>query len=368
MISKAPSDWTLSPFPAPYRFAFSIIHDADSGYSRRLRPVFSCLEDLGLRVTATAFPFWADWADEGRIWSEWMEADPYFAPVAVPLEDDEERLFFQELAAAGHEIAMHTPSETSSTREQLIKAFAYFESVLGAPPRMYVEHSPRNNLDAQQREGADPTSRYYNTDLLNESRCWVWVLDELDGGRPTDKEATNLLVQEGAPFSGQSLSLYGIARGFLRNGSGEANGDTFLSQYTEEALDALEADGGLALLYTHLNYGWLDPETRKVRREIRDRLAYIAEKPVWLATGTEILDRFDAMRCVHLISGEGWLKLVNVGAGDVMSIGIRSDAGRGLIEHGKKLPAGEDGTLVVERLAAGETRTMLIEAEEFIAR
>ena len=122
------------------------------------------------------------------------------------------------------------------------------------------------------------------------------------------------------------------------------------------------------MLYTHLNYGWLDPETRKVRREIRDRLAYIAEKPVWLATGTEILDRFDAMRCVHLISGEGWLKLVNVGAGDVMSIGIRSDAGRGLIEHGKKLPAGEDGTLVVERLAAGETRTMLIEAEEFIAR
>jgi len=361
MSSARFPEWALSPYPAPYRFAFTIIHDADSGYSERLRPLFTGFDDLGLKVTATVFPFWADWSDRGRIWKEWIETDPYFAPVAVPLEDEPERKFYQELAAAGHEIAMHTPSETSSTREQLVEAFAYFEEVFGAPPRMYVEHSPGNNLDAQQREGANPRSPYYNTDLLNDARCWVWVLDEQDGGRPKDKEATNLLVQEGAPFSRLALDLYGIARGFLRTGSGRANGDSFMAQYTEEAIDSLESEGGLALVYTHLNYGWLDPETRAIRSDIRERLSYLASKPVWLATGTDILDRFDAMRRVHLIPGDGWLKLVNGGESGVDAVVLRSASERGLSERGAPLPSMDDGSTVVHRLEGGETKTLLVE-------
>ena len=256
---------------------------------------------------------------------------------------------------------MHTPSETSSTREQLIEAFAFFESTFGSLPRMYVEHSPGNNLDAQKREGANPSSPYYNTDLLNDSQCWVWVVDAVEGGRPTDREAADLLTQEGAPFSRLALPLYGIARGFLRNGFGKANGDSFLEQYTERVIDTIESEGGLVLLYTHLNYEWLDPYTREGREPIRQRLAYLAQKPGWFATGTQVLDRFEAMRSVHLSESEGCLKVVNSGAQDVASVGFQSYSDRELVENGKTLPRSANGCLVIDRLAAFETRTLLIE-------
>ncbi len=351
--------WTLEPHPAPHRFAFTIVHDADSAYSLRLRPLFECFAELGMRITVTVFPFWAAWSDEGRIWEEWRRTDPMRAPVAVPLEDDAELDFYRELAAAGHEIAMHTPSETSSVREEVPRAFEFFESAFGFRPRMYVEHSPGNNLDAQQREGADPTSPYYNTDLLNDSGCWIWVLDEVQGGRPRDRESTDLRKEPAGPFGSLGLPLYGIARGFLRNGFGNANGDAFLEQYTNSAIDRLATDRGLALLYTHCNYGWVDPDTRRVREPIRERLAYIAGKPGWFVPGSDILDRWAAVRQVHLVEGEGWVKLVNTGPTDLDALVIRPHRDATLVESGQALAPAEDGSVVIDRLAPFQTRTFL---------
>jgi hypothetical protein len=55
------AEWRLSPYPSGKSFAFTLIHDADSGYSRRLAPLMDALEELGFRITVTVFPFWAEW-------------------------------------------------------------------------------------------------------------------------------------------------------------------------------------------------------------------------------------------------------------------------------------------------------------------
>ena len=138
----AADEWSISPFPNGYTFAFTIVHDADSAYSRRLEPLFDVFDEFGFKITGTVFTFWADWARNGEIWQNWREShnggDGFFAPNSVPLVDENEREFYVQLHARGHEIGMHTPSETSDTRADVIRAFEYFKEVFGRYPGVYV--------------------------------------------------------------------------------------------------------------------------------------------------------------------------------------------------------------------------------------
>jgi hypothetical protein len=130
------TEFSIGLFPDGHAFGFTIVQDADGAYSRRLRPLFEVFDELGFKITATAFVLWADWAGDGAVWRAWREAEPegreFFAPQCVPLADDQEREFYRDLARRGHEIGMHTPSDTSSTRHDVIRAFkSRFMSSIG---------------------------------------------------------------------------------------------------------------------------------------------------------------------------------------------------------------------------------------------
>ena len=283
-----------------------------SAYSRRLAPIFDAFDAIGLKITVTVFPLWAAWApDPARIWSDWRRQDPFFAPVAVPLEEPEEARFYIDLRRRGHEIAMHTPSETSSRREDVIRAFTLFKSVFGSPPRTYVEHSPDNKLDAQKRHGSDPASSHYNTDLLNHSECWVWVCDDDTSFSRTLDQQFNVLSDKDGPFCPTAREKFGIRRAFLRSPTKPSDGDGFLAAFDDRTFDALEQQRGLALVYTHLAAGWLDPVTRRLRHDIATHLEALARRNVWFAPAATILDRFAALRRVELRSSRSMLEVAN---------------------------------------------------------
>jgi hypothetical protein len=318
--------WSVHPYPGGKSFGFTIVHDADSAYSRRLAPLIDFFDEIGLRTTITVFPFWAAWGHPVRSWQEWRQQDPYRAPVAVPLEDPAERRFYLDVAGRGHEIAMHTPSETSSPREDVVRAFAFFEEVFDQRPRVYVEHSPLNNLDAQRRFGSDPSSIYYNTDLLNQSGAWVWVCDE-DTSFPRDPARRyDVLSDEAGPFCPRARTKFGIERAFLRSPArartGRADGDGFLDTFTGAVLDDLQASRGLSLLYTHLNYAWLDLGTRAIRAPIRERLLDLAERDVWFAPAGTILDRFAALSEVELKATTTALEVINHGSAAIEALAL----------------------------------------------
>jgi hypothetical protein len=276
----------LNRYPEPYRFAFTIVQDADSAFSARLSPLFDVFDELGSRITASAFAFWADWARDGAIWSEWR-ASPFDAPIAVPLCDPVEGLFYQQLSARGHEIALHSPADTSSTSQQVADAFELYRTMFGRYPATYVEHSARSNKDALANEGARPGSPYFTRDLLRRYDPWTWVDDE-HGLRDT-RDGHGLL-------NDAANAQYGLKKAFIRTGRWSASdGDGFLAYYSEDRVDALERDAGAALVYTHLNEGWLDPRTRRMRHDLVERLSYIAAKPGWFVPASEILDRVVAV-------------------------------------------------------------------------
>ncbi len=279
-------------YPAGCRFAFTIVHDADSAYSKRLAPLFEVFDELGLRVTASAFAFWAPWARGGSIWSEWLKASPFFSPVAVPLCDPDESAFYQELESRGHEVALHTPSDTSNTRTEVIEAFELFKSLFSHYPTVYTEHSSRSKKDALSNQGFDPSSPYYCRDVLLRYDPWIWVDGE--GGLRHHKDAKHFEILPGTtPLNERATARYGLPKIFMRTGrwvGGDGRG--FLETYSKENIDTLERDGGTALVYTHLDHGWLDPATHRMRADLENRLRYLAAKPGWFAPAGEILERW----------------------------------------------------------------------------
>jgi hypothetical protein len=339
--------WTVSRYPAGCRFAFTIVHDADSAYSRRLAPLFDVFDDLGLRITVSAFAFWADWAKDGRIWDRWRAshnpADRLRAPKAVPLCDPEEAEFYRSLAARGHEIALHTPSETSSTREDLARAFDLFERLFGHRPRVYVEHSASSKRDALSHEGSDPASAYYCEDLLRQYDPWIWV-DGLSALHQDPEGKYFEIRPHQSPLDRGAVARHALSKAFVRTGlwrRGDGNG--FLESYSPENIDTLERDGGMALVYTHLDAGWLDSDTGRMRSDIRARLEYLAAKPGWFAPAGEILDRVDAVAAVTV--AEGPRIAISNGSGTALE--------RLLVRRGGD--AAE--AVVIDRLGAGETIT-----------
>lgn len=353
-------DWEISLYPNGYEFAFTIVHDADSAYSQRLAPLFEAFDKLGFKITATAFAFWAEWARDGKIWSEWNKSSDkdsrFFAPKAVPLTDKNEREFYRALAARGHEIGMHSPSDTSDTRKDLIRAFEYFKQVFGSYPRVYVEHSSTSNKEAQSNEGSNPASIYYNTDLLNHYGPWIWV----DGpGALQDQKHEqfyDIMAANGSPFSRFALERYGIKKGFMRTGKWkEATGDGFLQWYSEKNIDSLEKNRGMALVYTHLDSKWLDPQTRKIRSSIENRLRYLASKHGWFASAGTILDRAQAVHRLRLYRNETLLKIVNTSRERIDGLTIISNRGRGLRSGDKTWRPARRGEIVVGTILPGET-------------
>jgi len=358
-------EWRMSLYPDGHDFAFTIIHDADSAYSRRLAPLMEVFDELGLKITVTVFTFWASWAKGGDIWRRWHSSgdsdQEFFAPKAVPLIDEKERAFYQQLAARGHEIGMHSPSDTSDTREDVIRAFTYFKQVFGHYPTVYVEHSERSNKEAQYNEGANPQSMYYTTDLLNQYGCWISVGGPGALPNAAHSQFYDVLAANGSPFSTFAAEHYGIVKGFVRTGKWkEANGEGFLRWYSEENIDTLEKNRGLALVYTHLNALWLAPETRKMRESIQNRLRYLAAKDGWFVPAGKILDRVRAMQSLELSYDDESVKIVNAGSQTLDGVTILAPIGGSLCKMGEVLKPNRQGEIVVGTIRPGETLSFTI--------
>jgi hypothetical protein len=356
--------WRVSRCPAGRRFAFTIVHDADSSYSERLRPLFDVFDELKLALTVSVFAYWAEWAHDGRIWARWRAAPDaaraFLAPCAVPLADPSERDFYRELAARGHEIALHSPSDTSDRRARVESAFADFDAVFGHTPMVYVEHAARRKLDALGNQGADPTSPYYCLDLLRRHAPWVWV-DHAGGLTAANDDDYYRIRPNGSPFDTAALQRYGLDKAFVRTGHWrQANGEGFLTGYSPAHIDRLATDGGIALVYTHLDAQWLDPATRRMRQPIVERLRYLTSKAGWFAPASQILDRARAVAGIELgISGQT-LQVRNAGPTRLDEVAIASPARTHLARDGHRLERDELGQGIIGTLAPRSTLALEI--------
>jgi peptidoglycan/xylan/chitin deacetylase (PgdA/CDA1 family) len=358
LASREPA-WSVSPFPNGHHFGFTIVHDADNAYSRRLAPIARVLDDLRMRVTFTVFVHWA--TGEGPdLFARERAEDEFFGPHGTAIVNGGELAFYQDLARRGHEIGMHTASSRSDTREATAQAFEDFRATFGAYPRTYVEHWTAENKETLMNEGAIKGGPYYVVDILQRQDCWVWI----DGpdALPESRYFYDLIASNGSPFVKDSQAKYGLDKVFMRSGEWRpSDGDGFLKWYTPERIDRMQADHGLALVYTHFEKNWIDRQTREMRADIRERLAYIASKDGWFAPAADILDRFQAMKFVEIERKGPILQISNNSATALDGVTLLTATRRSLLRGPTVLHPNAEGQIVIGNLAAGERLTFELE-------
>ncbi len=135
----------------------------------------------------------------------------------------------------------------------------------------------------------------------------------------------------------------------------QADGEGFLEEYSTANIDDLERNRGIALVYTHLDSKWLDPETRKMRMPISERLRYVASKNGWFAPAGAILDRMLAMEELSVDSHGGYVRIQNRGSQTIEAVTVLSLSGASLCKANVILRPGPRGDVVVGAIKANES-------------
>jgi hypothetical protein len=292
--SSAPIVW-----PGGKKFAFSIFDDTDLMTVENGRPVYDAFGRLGMRITKSVWPVAP--AGPQRVGGSTC-ADPEYLDWVLSLQ------------AAGHEIGYHNASDHPSTRHETIAALDRFEELFGAAPRIGADHagnreamywgpkrlsgawSPTYDLvqramrpDRPRFSGEEPTSEYFWGDVCRD-RIEYWrnfCFDEID------------LTRVGAVMPYHDPRRPYVNYWFTSTDA--SNPTRFFRYFDDEHLDALEGNGGVCIMYTHLGVG-MAPGGRLDPR-FEPALERLASRSVWVAPASEILDHLRAAGGSSIITG-----------------------------------------------------------------
>lgn len=167
------------------------------------------------------------------------------------LDDPDAAALAEELAAAGSEVAIHSPGTGADDREAVRRAL---KALASYGICTWIDHQPYTNCEAFSALGWQAGGRWGIRDLLVEARYrWVWEANDLGGFSGPRLENLMTAARAGEPsppvyplpidprlWVFQSTFFYGTAA---------ALGAAF----SDEALDALERAGGLFVGHTYLS-------------------------------------------------------------------------------------------------------------------
>jgi hypothetical protein len=279
-------------FPGGKRFAVSIVDDTDQTTLERVKPLYDLMFASGMRTTKT-------------VWVLPRSDEPVDTNKGETLQDAEYRAFILDLKRKGFEVALHGVRGGSSRREETAAGLEEFQRVLGAYPRMHVNHAlNRDDLywgehrwsfppyrwgfamaRAYEFSGHLPESKYFWGDLAKRHIKYV--------RRFTFSDINLLRANPWMPYALDSMPYVNYWFETSNGGSIE----DFDELLRPENLDRLEREGGVSLIYAHLGAGSFSREGRADPRFER-RIKELTSRNGWFAPASEILD--------HLSGQPGW--------------------------------------------------------------
>jgi hypothetical protein len=275
-------------WPKGKRFAFSIFDDTDNATVEGIRPVYSLLSHLGIKITKSVWP---------------LRSDPNDRFFGQSLQDEEYLDLMLELQDRGFEIGYHGARAGSNHRQITLEALDFFRDKIGHDPRTYAQHAPAlenlywgslrtrwpllNRLAANCSQhkvfhGSDPNSPYFWGDICKARIPYV---------RNYGFSTANLFrCDPWTPYHDPRKPY--VNQWFSTSGWLVAHRlDESLSR---TRIDEWEQEGGLVILGGHLGQdfscgGKVIPEFEKAMR-------LLAERNGWFAPVGVILDHISAQR------------------------------------------------------------------------
>lgn len=277
-------------WPEGRRFAFSIFDDTDWTTLRNGPAVYDLLDDLGLAITKSV---WVHDPGPRRTTGGGTCAEPDYLRWVLDLQ------------ARGHEIGFHNATDHSSDRATTRAALDRFEELFGHAPRVGADHA------------ANAEALYAGPARLSgvRSRAYRWGQRVVQPERPAfsgedpgspyfwgDLCAARIDYWRRFTFARTDLAPVGPvvhhdpSRPFVRSWFHSCHGPRlapFLERLAPSALDSLERDGGVCIMYTHFGLDFVD-ERGRPRPELVRTLTALAERGGWFVPVSTLLDHVAA--------------------------------------------------------------------------
>lgn len=256
-------------------------------------PVYDLLRSHGILTTKT-------------VWPLGFRLPPRFG--GGTLEDRDYREWVLELSESGFEIALHGGTDHSSTRDETRAAIDRFREVMGADPRVHVNHfGQREGLywgDARLEGVAGAAYRAATRLLGRDERYYGHVEGSEyfwgDICRERIEYVRNYTTPGVNTLRFDPLMPYHDPRKpyvrFWFSSSEAPAVDDFCRLLSDENQDRLCEEGGVCIVYTHFAFGFC--EGGRVDPRFRRAIERLAGLPGWTAPVSTVLD--------HLRGRPGW--------------------------------------------------------------
>jgi hypothetical protein len=277
-------------FPDGRRFAFTVVDDTDVATVANVKPVYDLLEQLGMRVTKTVWPVACEEGSKNFSSSETL-ADPAY------------RAFVLDLQRRGFEITWHGATMESSPRERTVRALERFRELLGAYPRVHVNHAEnRENvywgaarvdhpLLKRIAQGGKPRE-YFSGHIESSPMWWGDLCAEhiVYARNLTFSDINTARVNPSMPYRDPARPL--VPWWFSASDADDVDEMNALLHPDHQA--RLEKEGGFCIVATHFGKRYV--RDGAVDPTFRARLEALARRPGWFPTVGELLDWLRAQR------------------------------------------------------------------------
>ena len=270
-------------FPDNKKFVFTIIDDTDDAFLENTKPIYDFLFEHGILITKTI----------------WVYPPRDRESKGHSLQHHGYRAFVLDIKSKGYEIALHNVGSGLYFRKEILKGLEEYKYIFGDHPKIHVNHS--YNTDSiyggykrfsfpfsflikflhpvydQQYEGEIPGSPHFWGDMHKK-------LIKYSRNYETDQLNT-IKFNPYMPYIDKSKKLYS---NYWFSATFAPNQWMFNRIVTPEAVDKLEQEGGVCILYTHLGYYM---KNGKIDQGFIEKIKYISQRNNgWFVPVSTVLD------------------------------------------------------------------------------
>ncbi len=268
--------------PRNKKFVFTIIDDADDGTYSNTKPIYDFLYEKGLRITKTV------WVYPPR--DETSNGDCLQSPEYLD--------FILNLKEKGFEIGLHNVGSGTYYREEILKGLEEYKNLLGAYPKIHINHS--YNVDSIYggykrfsfpfnwviKKFYPQYSKAFQGEIHGSPHFWG------NEHKQTIKFSRNYEIDQlntikfnpKMPYIDPDKTRYA---NYWFSATFAPNQWLFNHLVTKKAIDRLEKEKGICILFTHLGYymqqGRIDPG-------FMEAINYISQKDGWFVPVSTVLD------------------------------------------------------------------------------
>lgn len=269
--------------PEKYDFAFLIIDDTDCSTLPNIKEIYDLLFNNGLRTNKTIWVYPA--RDEPKNFGDSLSNERY-------------KNWIKDLQKKGFEIGIHNVGSGDFKREEIISGLNIYNDILGGFPKIHVNHSYNkdNIYSGDERfskflrflinifypnytgfKGNDENSKYfwgdYHKKIIKYSRNFE--LPKLD--------LTNYFSR--LPYVYRDKLKYS---NYWYPVTFAPNPWLWKKIVSLKAIDELEKNNGIAIVYTH--FGYYHFEHNKIDPYFVESIEHLGSKNGWYVTLSEFLD------------------------------------------------------------------------------